>query len=91
MSPVQLPTCRYHCRACGLHFASLGAFDAHRVGRLNEPKHSLAARRCTSVEGDGRFSPTEGASCTIASRESVSPVRVWALAADRERVREVFA
>jgi hypothetical protein len=31
--------CRYHCRACGGHFASLEAFDAHRAG-------SYEARSC---------------------------------------------
>lgn len=24
--------CTYHCRACGGHFTSLAAFDAHRAG-----------------------------------------------------------
>jgi len=22
--------CRYHCRTCGSHFSSVGAFDAHK-------------------------------------------------------------
>lgn len=87
----QRPACRYPCRACGRHFASVGAFDAHRVGKHSEPRHSLEGRRCTSVEGDERFTPIDGAKCTIGCREIVCPVLIWALAADRGRVREAFA
>ena len=34
-----ITTCRYHCRACGAHFASLEAFDAHngRTGAGKKP------------------------------------------------------
>ena len=28
--------CRYHCRACGGHFSSLEAFDAHRSGPFED-------------------------------------------------------
>lgn len=28
--------CVYHCSACDLHFASLAAFDAHRVGPASD-------------------------------------------------------
>jgi hypothetical protein len=31
--------CRNHCRACGSHFTSVRAFDAHRVGPMSD-------RRC---------------------------------------------
>ena len=85
------PTCRYHCRGCGRHFASLGAFDAHRVGKFRESRLSLEGRRCASVEDDDHFTSTEGATCAIGGRESVSPVLIWALAADRKRLAEVFA
>ena len=30
---MRRPTCTYHCRACGGHFTSLRAFDAHQPGR----------------------------------------------------------
>ena len=33
------PHCSYHCRACGAHFSSLRAFDAHRSGPMDD-------RRC---------------------------------------------
>jgi hypothetical protein len=33
------PSCTNHCRACGHHFTSLRAFDAHRRGPMD-------ARRC---------------------------------------------
>lgn len=32
MSTVPSSSCTYHCAACGRHFASLTAFDRHRVG-----------------------------------------------------------
>jgi hypothetical protein len=35
VSPTGTPAaryCRYHCAACGCHFTSLDAFDAHRDG-----------------------------------------------------------
>jgi hypothetical protein len=33
--------CRFCCRACGSHFTSLEAFDAHRVG-----SHAANTRTC---------------------------------------------
>ena len=32
-------TCTYHCSPCSLHFHSLEAFDAHRVGSYAEGRH----------------------------------------------------
>lgn len=34
-----MTTCRFHCAACGAHFTSLRAFDAHRQGPWDD-------RRC---------------------------------------------
>jgi hypothetical protein len=31
------------CRACGLTFASVAAFDAHRTGSYGEPIHKLSS------------------------------------------------
>lgn len=50
-------TCTYHCSACGLHFHSLEAFDAHRGGgyRSNDAD---AGRRCEHpLDLDGRLVP----------------------------------
>ena len=33
--------CHFHCRACGSHFTSLEAFDAHRTG-----SHADNSRTC---------------------------------------------
>jgi hypothetical protein len=43
------PTCTHHCRACGHHFTSLRAFDAHRRGptdarHCDPPGPALAER-----------------------------------------------
>lgn len=51
-----VPYCRYHCVACGLHFASLSAFDQHRGGsharhRFCFPVERLHARGLTSKCG----------------------------------------
>ncbi len=54
---------RSHCRACGLTFHSVTAFDAHRTGSYGEPiyqlsstgksrkvvGHTPATRRCMTV------------------------------------------
>ena len=50
-------TCRYHCRACGAHFTSLEAFDAHRAGEMD-------ARRCELA--DAPLVERAGGSCSIA-------------------------
>jgi hypothetical protein len=61
--------CRYHCRSCGGHFASLHAFDAHRSGPATD-------RRCTYpdaaafVESIGR--------CRITG-DLIAPVTVVAI------------
>ncbi len=34
---------RSRCRACGLTFASVAAFDAHRTGSFGEPIHKLSS------------------------------------------------
>ena len=43
VAAMSTTTCAYHCRACGSHFTSLRAFDAHRSG--------LDERQCWA-EGD---------------------------------------
>lgn len=84
-------TCRCHCRECGRHFASLSAFEAHRIGKFGLPPLALEGRRCAaSVESDNRFVADHQARCTVAGRQTLSPVVIWALAADRERLSEVF-
>lgn len=46
--------CKYHCSACGCHFTSLRAFDAHRQGPFLDGVCGLAvigsARQVTVYE-----------------------------------------
>jgi hypothetical protein len=57
-------TCTYHCGACGLHFHSLNAFDAHRQGASNDPE---TGRHCVHpYDMDGRLTTlTEEGECRV--------------------------
>jgi hypothetical protein len=71
------------CRACGLDFASVGAFDKHRVG-----KHAYTFREGLRLEPpreDGRRCLDE-AEMREAGMELDRRGR-WCIAADVERVR----
>ncbi len=67
-------TCTNHCSACGCHFHSLAAFDAHREGSYTD------GRRCV----EPRYSETlfvalsEDAVCSM-YKTPVAPVTVWTL------------
>ena len=41
--------CGYHCRACGGHFTSLEAFDAHREGLMHERTTFVIAHRFSTI------------------------------------------
>jgi hypothetical protein len=75
-------TCKYHCRGCHSHFASLTAFDAHRKG-------DYSSRSCELPDEENGFVGVEG-ECRIASSEVLHPVLIWALVADRERLAGAF-
>ena len=70
-------TCRYHCRTCDLHFASLNAFDVHRSG-------PWTARVCD--DPDDRFVSDQGL-CHISDPDlPASAGPVWGLRKHREGV-----
>jgi hypothetical protein len=56
--------CRCHCRACGAHFTSLRAFDAHRVGPISDRGCELGdgpgGDRGRGLRGRGPNSPRGG-------------------------------
>jgi hypothetical protein len=75
-------TCTYHCSACGLHFHSLEAFDAHRVGDFasNDPE---LGRRCENpLDLDARLTLlTVAGECRIGSGVDVKrEVTIWTTA-----------
>jgi hypothetical protein len=75
--------CRYHCSACGAHFSSLNAFDAHRVG-----DHGEGARHCLEPLDDERFAAVaEPGVCAMYVEPRVG-IRIWTLGPDLERARE---
>ncbi len=88
---VRVPTCTHHCAACGSHFSSLVAFDAHRRGTFEPP-----ARYCEEPADmlDTHDRPyfvalsTEG-ECRLA-RPPETGVTIWTGRAALERAREHF-
>lgn len=76
------PHCKYHCRACGGHFASLEAFDAHRGG---PPQ----ARACIYPD-DAALVELDGGKCEIG--HPLRPVRgIVVYSTERaQRARETF-
>lgn len=58
-------TCTYHCSACGCHFHSLEAFDAHRTGDF--ASDGPLGRRCVHpLDMDGRLvSLTDAGECRV--------------------------
>lgn len=75
-----MTACRFHCRCCGGHFASLEAFDAHRSG-------SMDARRCDYPD-DAELVERAGGSCSIAypAQPAIENITVYSTKrADRAR------
>ena len=88
-------TCNSCCPACSRHFASVAAFDAHRVGdhRSSDP---ATRRRCADPldvqdqSGGYRFADTALAGACRMRAVPIAPVTVWALrrnAAEDARLR----
>lgn len=77
-------TCRSCCPACSPHFASLEAFDAHRIGD-HRPSDRDAGRRCEGpaglldAAGACRFVVASTADECRMRGDVVSPVPLWAL------------
>jgi hypothetical protein len=67
------------CHACGEDFSSVGAFDAHRVGKheLNFPEHA-DGRRCMDADE------------MRAAGMELDVRRRWCIVAEVERVRKRF-
>ena len=71
-------SCSHHCSACGRHFTSLRAFDAHRGGPWDD-------RQCEApAEG---FEPAIGI-CGIRGPETGATI--WRLAGASQRARSYF-
>lgn len=90
-SGVRRVGCSSHCRACGLHFSSDGAFDAHRAGPMDE-------RYCVDVHEErdraGRLRFIERATDGFCGVVHTEDVTVWTLRQNMEgaeRLRELRA
>jgi hypothetical protein len=72
-------TCTNHCVACGSHFSSLGAFDAHRKG---EP----GGRWCDEPDDVPRLAAKSNhGRCDLAAPAfRVNGVTIWSLGSDLE-------
>jgi len=88
MVRVVRTSCTYHCAACGLHFHSLEAFDAHRVGdhASNDPE---TRRRCVHpLDLDGKLVLlSEDGICRIGGPDVQVGVNVWTHGGDMARLR----
>lgn len=73
--------CSSHCRACGLHFSSDSAFDAHRAGPMD-------ARYCVDVHEErdkaGRLRFVARSSDGFCDVVHVEDVTVWTLRKNME-------
>ena len=87
-------TCTYHCGACGRHFHSLAAFDAHRIGDYasNDPE---IGRHCVSpldVHKDGVMVHdrlTETGVCRLGEAPETD-CTIWTMRGSTERARSVW-
>jgi hypothetical protein len=74
MPAMSAAHCRYHCRACGSHFTSLEAFDAHREGPAG------SHRTCTFPELPAGVELVEETGvCNLASDTAEIGVTIYAL------------
>jgi hypothetical protein len=87
----QTTTCTYHCSACGLHFHSLEAFDAHRTGAHSEPVGSEGGRRCLDpVELDGRLVMlSDAGECRTYPNDVKRTAAIWTVAGKLARMRDL--
>lgn len=93
MTTAQRVHCTNHCASCGMHFHSLAAFDAHRMGN-HASNDALLGRHCEHPLDrhgkDGRTSficlTTVGV-CDLSRPEPLSDVSIWTLRAQVERAR----
>jgi hypothetical protein len=85
---ARTPRCRCHCRSCGQHFASLEAFDAHRVGDFARPNGHPDGRRCIAAEDADRFGREVGICVVTGERHEGGSI--FFLAGPRERVKQRF-
>jgi hypothetical protein len=87
--------CTNHCASCGLHFHSVSAFDAHRVGSFSDPEDP---RRCEHpidmVDKSGQLRcvelSTDGV-CAVYPLAEQQGVTIWTLRAGLEAARERWA
>jgi hypothetical protein len=77
-----MTNCTNHCGACGLHFHSLAAFDAHRQGDYAKPTGTEEGRHCVHpFDMDGRLvAITEYGVCKMYAEPQIG-ITVWTLAA----------
>ncbi len=91
---VRRVTCTYHCSACGLHFHSLNAFDAHRTGDFGSTDPDLGRRCLYPFDLDGTLvALTQDGECRmhgVGGRVNAG-IRVWTHAGDLARFRRHLA
>lgn len=86
---MRTATCRYHCAACGRHFASEAAFDGHRIGDHSLPPGDPEGRRCNApIDDERQRYGSEVGVCR--AYETVVGVAIYFLAEAREKAREHF-
>lgn len=79
--------CSNHCSACGQHFHSVIAFDAHRQGPWDDrvcldpevEQPAAASQRLVPLTRDGK--------CRIRPRAPVDHATIWVVERDLNRVR----
>jgi len=72
--PVRRSACRYHCRRCRRHFASLGAFDRHLAWLEREGRERRRICESPTVVLKLRAQSDDGV-CNILAHED--GVTVW--------------
>jgi len=82
-----MTTCTYHCGACGTHFHSLKAFDAHRQGSFAAPTGWAEARHCVHPHdlGSRLMMLTEDGECRVHA-DVKRGVTIWTLRSDYDRI-----
>lgn len=72
MADEKTARCHYHCPTCDRHFASLRAFDWHRVG-------SWENRRCVDpASTERRYAGADG-TCGLERPDETLKAKVWSV------------
>lgn len=82
--------CTNHCSACGSHFSSVKAFDAHRVGDHESGRYCEDPEDIADRDGNPRLAARDGEVCALTRPPRIG-VKVWTDAKSLQAARRRWA